>query len=496
MRGRQERTEGMNVTASERRYDLIVIGSGPAGQRAALQAAKLGRRVMVVERRSVLGGVCTHTGTIPSKTLREAILHLTGYRMHDVYGKWSMDRNDIGVSDLYRHVNNVIKHEITVKEKYLTKNGVSIVYGSARFSGPHSVVVGDPECEDTEYSADLILVATGTVPRHDPDIPFDREMVLDSDDILHLDRLPETMAVLGGGIVGLEYASMFAAIGVQVTLFERFDQLLPFIDREIMDTLLKLLRKRHVIFRLGEKIEKVSVEEVTVQGRPAKAVRIQTDKGDPLITEKALYCIGRTAATADLNLEAAGLEADERGQLEVDEGFCTKQPGIMAAGDVIGFPSLASTAMMQGRMAASSAFGGEIIKMPSTFPIGIYTIPEISYFGQTEQQLHDDGTAYEIGRAGYREIARGPMIGDTSGLLKLIFDPETRKMLGTHIIGAQASDLVHVGMVAQSLGASLDYFADTVFNYPTLAEGYKIAAFNGINRLKGLKASPSGHYEG
>ncbi len=486
----------MNETSNERHYDLIVIGSGPAGQKAAVQAAKLGRRVMVVERRSVLGGVCTHTGTIPSKTMREAILHLTGYRMHDVYGKWSHDRREIGVSDLYRHVNNVIKHEIEVKERYLTKNGVRIIYGSARFSGPHSVLVGEIGCQDTEYSADIILVATGTVPRHDPDIPFDREIMLDSDDILHLDHLPVSMAVLGGGIVGLEYASMFAALGVQVTLFERNNTLLPFIDREITDTLLKMLRKRDMVFRLGEHVEDVSVVEVTTQGRPSRAIRIRTAEGDPLTTEKALYCIGRTAATADLNLDAAGLVADERGQLAVDKGFCTSQPGIMAAGDVIGFPSLASTAMMQGRMAASSAFGAEILQMPATYPIGIYTIPEISFFGKTEQQLNDEGTAYEIGRAGYREIARGPMLGDTSGLLKLVFDPETRKLLGTHIIGTQASDLVHVGMVAQSLGATLDYFADTVFNYPTLAEGYKIAAFNGINRLKGLKDSPSGHYAG
>jgi len=484
------------LSTSERHYDLIVIGSGPAGQRAALQAAKLGRSVMVVERRSVLGGVCTHTGTIPSKTMREAILHLTGYRMHDVYGKWSLGRREIGVSDVYRHVNKVIKHEIAVKETYLTKNEVEIIYGSARFSGPHSVVVGDADCGDTEYTADIILVATGTVPRHDPAIPFDRQLILDSDDILHLDGLPETLAVLGGGIIGLEYASMFAALGVQVTLFERSDTLLPFIDREIMDTLLKLLRKRQMVFRTGEHIEKVSIVDITVQGRPDKAVRIETAEGDPLTAEKALYCIGRTAATADLNLEAAGLEADERGQLVVNEDFCTSQPGIMAAGDVIGFPSLASTAMMQGRRAANSAFGAEIVKTPCSFPVGIYTIPEISFYGKTEQQLHEEGAAYEIGRAGYREIARGPMVGDVSGMFKLIFDPVTRKLLGTHIIGEQASDLVHVGQVAQDLGATIDYFLDTVFNYPTLAEGYKIAAFNGVNRLKGLKNGPSGHYEG
>lgn len=484
------------MTTTERHYDLIIIGSGPAGQRAALQAAKLGRRVMVIERRSVLGGVCTHTGTIPSKTLREAILHLTGYRMHDVYGKWFLDRREIGVSDLYRHVNKVIKHEITVKETYLTKNGVEIIYGSASFSGPRSVVVGDADCGETEYTADIILVATGTVPRHDPAIPFDHRLMLDSDDILCLDRLPDTLAVLGGGIIGLEYASMFAALGVQVTLFEMNDTLLPFVDREIMDTLLKLLRKRQMSFRLGEHIEKVSVVDITVQGRPDKAVRIETAEGDPLTAEKALYCIGRTAATADLNLEVAGLEADERGQLAVNEEFCTSQPGIMAAGDVIGFPSLASTAMMQGRRAANSAFGTESVRTPCSFPVGIYTIPEISFYGKTEQQLNEEGAAYEIGRAGYREIARGPMVGDVSGLFKLIFDPATRKLLGTHIIGEQASDLVHVGQVAQSLGATIDYFTDTVFNYPTLAEGYKIAAFNGINRLKGLKSDPSGHYTG
>jgi len=480
---------------SQSTYDLIVIGSGPAGQRAALQAAKLGRRVLVVERRSVLGGVCTHTGTIPSKSLREAILHLTGYRMHDVYGKWTLDRKEIGVSDLYRHVNKVIKHEIEVKETYLTKNRVKIIYGSARFSGPRSVVVvGDPDCTETEHTAEIILVATGTVPRHDPAIPFDHRLMLDSDDILHLDKLPETLAVLGGGIIGLEYASMFAALGVKVTLFERNDTLLPFVDSEIIDTLLKLLRKRQMVFRTGEHFEEVAVVDVTVQGRPDKAIRITTKEGEPLTVEKALYCIGRTAATAELNLEAAGLEADDRGRIPVDQGFRTKQPGIMAAGDVIGFPSLASTAMMQGRQAASSAFAEEIVVRPVTFPFGIYTIPEISYFGQTEQDLHEAGTDYEIGRAGYREIARGPMVGDVSGLLKLVFDPKTRSLLGTHIIGEQASDLVHVGMVAQSLGASLDYFADTVFNYPTLAEGYKIAAFNGINRLKGLKSGPSGHY--
>jgi NAD(P) transhydrogenase len=354
--------------------------------------------------------------------------------------------------------------------------------------------MGDPDCTETEYTAEIILVATGTVPRRDPAIPFDHQMMLDSDDILHLDRLPETLAVLGGGVIGLEYASMFAALGVKVTLFERGETVLPFVDSEIIDTLLKGLRKRQMVFRMGEHVEAVEIVDITRQGRPDKAIRITTREGEPLHAEKALYCIGRTAATAELNLAAAGLEADDRGRIPVDEGFRTTQPGIMAAGDVIGFPSLASTAMMQGRQAASSAFAEEVVVRPVTFPYGIYTIPEISYFGQTEQNLRKYGTEYEIGRAWYREIARGPMLGDVSGLLKLIFDPQTRKLIGTHIIGEQASDLVHVGMVAQSLGATLDYFADTVFNYPTLAEGYKIAAFNGINRLKGLKKSKSGHY--
>ena len=458
------------------KYDLVVIGSGPAGQRAAVAAAKMGKRVAVVEARTVVGGVCINTGTIPSKTMREAVLHLSGYNYRSVYGINYRVKEKITMADLAFRVQAVIKTEVDVTEVQLSRNGIDVVHGIAHFISPTQVRVEGVQAETT-LEADRIIVAVGTKPACSPRVPINGKTILNSDQILGLDCLPQSLIVVGGGVVGVEYTCMFAVLGVRVTLIEKRDRLLEFADREIIEALSYHLRDARVTLRLGEEVE--SVEEL-----PNKTVVANLESKKRVSGDALLYAVGRQGAVDELNLAAAGLEADNRGRIAVDEHYQTKVPNIFAAGDVVGFPALASVSMEQGRIAAARAFNDQAATSnPGFYPYGIYTIPEISFIGKTEERLTGEDVPYEVGMAYYREVARGQIRGDTSGRLKLIFHRDTRKVLGVHIIGEDATELVHIGQAVMTLGGTMDYFIDTVFNYPTLAECYKVAAFNGLGRL-------------
>ena len=463
------------------KYDLIVIGSGPSGQRAAVAASKMKKRVAVVEARSVVGGVCVNTGTIPSKTMREAVLHLSGYNYKSIYGMNYRVKEKISMADLAFRVQAVIKTEVDVTEAQLSRNGIDVIHGIARFVDAHQVRVEGPGT-DTILEAERIILAVGTRPADSPKVPLNGRTIVNSDQILDLPELPRSLVVVGGGVIGVEYACMFAVLGVRVTLIEKRDRLLEFADREIVEALSYHLRDSRVTLRLGEEVE--SVEEIPLGGVVANLQSKKKVSGDAL-----LYAVGRQGNVEDLNLTAAGLEADSRGRIPVDEHFQTKVEAIFAVGDVIGFPSLASVSMEQGRIAAARAFNDRATTSnPSFYPYGIYTIPEISFIGKTEEQLTGEDVPYEVGMAYYRETARGQIRGDTTGRLKLIFHRDTRKVLGVHIIGEEASELVHIGQAVMVLGGTVDYFIDTVFNYPTLAECYKVAAFNGLGRLHRYQA--------
>jgi NAD(P) transhydrogenase len=461
-------------------YDLIVIGSGPAGQRAAIQAAKLNKRVAIVERKTVVGGVCINTGTIPSKTLREAVLYLSGYRERGLYGASYTVKQNISMGDLLFRTDHVISHEIDVTRHQLLRNRVELFAAEASFVDPHTIRLSDVLGHGhRDVTTAYVVLATGTAATKDPHIPFDGQRIFISDDILRLERLPRTLAVIGAGVIGCEYASIFAALGMRVTLIDKRPRLLSFVDAEIMETLAYHLRQNRVTLRLGEEVSGLE----PIEDEHGERVKIHLDSGKQIISEKALYSIGRTGATQELNLPAAGLAPDPRGRLSVNPCYQTEIPHIYAVGDLIGFPSLASTSMEQGRLAACHAFGVPAKSVPELFPYGIFTIPEISTVGRNEEELTEQGVAYEVGKAQYREIARGQIIGDNSGLLKLIFHLDTRALLGVHIIGEGASELIHIGQAVLAFDGPIDYFVNTVFNYPTLAECYKTAAFDGINRL-------------
>jgi NAD(P) transhydrogenase len=461
-------------------YDLLVIGSGPAGHRAAIQAAKLDKRVAIVEKKSVVGGVCINTGTIPSKTLREAALRLSGYRERGIYGASYSVKQHITMRDLLFRVDHVISNEIDVARHQLMRNSVDILTAQASFVDPHRLRLElVPDGIHQEASAACIVIAVGTTTMHDSFAPCDGQHIFTCDDLLTVDHLPRSLSVVGAGVIGLEYACIFAALGVRVTLIDTRPQLLPFVDREIMEALVYHLRANRATLHLGETVKAVE----SYHDDHGDHVRLHLASGKQVVTDKVLYSVGRRGAIDDLGLECAGVSADDRGRLVVNEHYQTEVPHIYAVGDVIGFPSLASTSMEQGRLAACHAFGVETRSIPELFPYGIYTVPGMSMVGKTEEQLTKDGVPYEVGRAHYREIARGQILGDRTGFLKLIFHRESRLLLGVHIIGSEAAELVHIGQAVLALGGKLDYFVDTVFNYPTLAECYKTAAFDGINRL-------------
>jgi NAD(P) transhydrogenase len=457
-------------------YDLLIIGSGPSGQRAAVAAVKRGKRVAVVEMRDVVGGVCINTGTIPSKTMREAVLHLSGYNYRSVYGMNYRVKERITMADLAFRVQHVIKTEVDVTEAQLSRNGVEVIAGVASFEDPTHVRVTSARGSHI-YQADNILIGVGTRPAGSGKVPINGRTIIDSDQILDLPELPKTLIVVGGGVIGVEYTCMFSALGVRVTLIEKRPKLLEFADQEIVEALSYHLRDTRVTMRTGEEVE--SVEEM-----PDGSVVANLESKKRITGNALLYAVGRQGNVGELNLAAAGIEADSRGRIPVDKDYRTKQSNIWAVGDVIGFPSLASVSMEQGRIAVARMFNDDSIHTnPSVYPYGIYTIPEISFIGKTEEQLTDEDVPYEVGVAYYREIARGQIRGDTTGRLKLIFHRETKALLGVHIIGEGAAELVHIGQAVMTLNGTVDYFIETVFNYPTLAECYKAAAFNGINRL-------------
>lgn len=461
-------------------YDLVVIGSGPAGQRAAIQAAKLDKNVALVEKKTVLGGMCINTGTIPSKTLREAVIELTGYRSREFYGSSYTVKQNITMEDLLFRTEKVIRHEIDVVRHQLLRNRVELIVGAASFADPNTIRIDSADGHSHQLvSGEKIIIAAGTTATRDEHIPFDGKSIFISDDILYLEKLPRTMAVIGAGVIGCEYATMFATLGVRITLVDKRPRLLSFIDDEVADALTYHMRENRVQMRLGEEVR--GIEKFTDEH--GDRVRIHLESGKQVIADKALYSIGRTGSTSSLNLGCTNIVPDDRGRIRVNEAYQTSDPHIFAVGDIIGFPSLASTSMEQGRLSACHAFGVSATSVPALFPYGIYTIPEISMVGKTEEELTKENVPYEVGKARYREIARGQIIGDSTGLLKLIFHQETRELLGVHIIGEGASELVHIGQAVLAFKGKIDYFINTVFNYPTLAECYKTAAFDGINRL-------------
>ena len=456
-------------------FDLAVIGSGPAGQKAAVAAAKLGKRVAVVDRREMIGGVCIHTGTIPSKALREAILYLSGFRQRAFYGRDYTLQERISVGDLAGRVRTVLDRETEVVRSQLKRNGIETVHGMARFADPHTLEV-ETASGRIAVTANHILVACGTRPAHSPGIPLDGRRTMDSDQLLSAEGLPRQLIVVGAGVIGLEYASMLTALGSTVTVIDQRPTMLDFLDQEMIEALSYHMRRQGATFRLGETVIGV---EVDARGRVvARLESGKTVQGDAL-----LYTVGRQGNTDDLGLEAAGLQADTRGRIPVNGSLQTTVPHIYAAGDVIGFPSLASTSMEQGRLAACHMFGLPCVSRPELLPYGVYSVPEISMVGRTEQELTKARVPYEVGLAKYAELARGQIIGDDIGFLKILFHPESRQVLGVHAIGEGASEIIHIGQAVLTFGGTIEYFRDTVFNYPTLAEAYKVAALNGLNKL-------------
>ncbi|MGH3503917.1 MAG: Si-specific NAD(P)(+) transhydrogenase [Nocardioidaceae bacterium] len=457
-------------------YDLLVVGSGPGGQRAAVAAAKLGKQVAVVDRRGMVGGVCINTGTIPSKTLREAVIYLTGMSQRDMYGASYRVKDEITISDLTARTQHVIGREVEVVRNQLLRNHIHLLTGTATFLDPHTLEVDG--ADHLTVSGDKIVLAPGTLPARPSNVEFDNRHVVDSDGILSLDTIPSSMLVVGAGVIGIEYASMFAALGTRVTVVDQRSSMLEFCDEEIVESLRFHLRDLAVSFRFGEQVEKVEVGE--------KGTITSLASGKRIPAETVMYSAGRQGATVDLGLERAGLEVDKRGRVDVDASYRTTVEHIYAVGDVIGFPALAATSMEQGRLAALHAMGEDAHDLTALQPIGIYTIPEISYVGRTERELTAESIPYETGLSRYRELARGQIVGDSYGMLKLIVHTVDRTILGVHVFGTGATDLVHIGQAVMGCGGTVDYLVDTVFNYPTLSEAYKVAALDATNKLRTL----------
>jgi NAD(P) transhydrogenase len=456
-------------------YELLVIGSGPAGQKAAIQAAKLGRRAAVVERQT-LGGVSVNRGTIPSKTLREAVVYLTGLSQRAMYGESYRVKEEITVEDLELRTRQVVEREIDIVRNQLSRNRVRVLSGIAHFVDPHTVAISGGE--DRVVSAEKIVLATGTRPHRPESVEFDNKTILDSDGLLLMDRLPRSIVVVGAGIIGIEYASMFAALGSKVTVVEKRHRLLDFVDAQIAEGLQYHLRDLGVVFRFGE--------TVTAVEKHGDATMTMLESGKQIPADVVLYAAGRQGETGDLDLERAGLQADERGRIEVGPDFRTSVDHVYAAGDVIGWPSLAATSMEQGRLAAAHALDQPTHGMSELLPFGIYTIPEISYVGRNEEELTEAACPYEVGISRYRELARGQILGDSYGMLKLLVALDDRKLLGVHVLGTNATEVVHIGQAVMGNGGTVDYLVDAVFNYPTLAESYKVAALDAMNKLQAI----------
>ncbi len=456
-------------------YDLIVIGSGPGGQRAAIQGAKAGKRVAVIEKQTSVGGVCINTGTIPSKTMREAVLHLSGFYDKNFYGTNHGNEGEVTMADLNFRIQHVVENEVGVIQDQLKRNGVDLIHGTGKFLDANHIRVENSNSYG-EFEAKFVVIATGTKPATNPKVAINGRNIINSDQILSMPKLPKTLIVVGGGVIGVEYACMFATLGVRVIIVEKRPRLLEFADTEMVEALTYHMRDQRATLRLNEEVE--SVEEL-----PDGKVAANLVSKKRIIADALLYAIGRSGNVDGLNLPAAGIESDDRGRIKVDADYRTAQPHIFAVVDVIGFPSLASVSMEQGRIAAARAFNLDVHTDPAGYPYGIYTIPQISFIGKTEEQLTDSDVPYEVGVAYYREIARGQISGHTDGRLKLLFHRETLELLGVHIFGEDAAELLHIGQAVFLLKGKITYFVNTVFNYPTLAECYKAAAFNGLNRL-------------
>ena len=462
--------------AAATRYDIVVIGSGPSGRRAAVQAAKLGRKVLVVEKGRRVGGVSVHTGTIPSKTLRETVLNLTGWRERGFYGRAYRVKKDIGAHDLMARLHMTLDHEVDVLEHQFARNSVACLSGTAQFVDPHRLSVTNEAGESRVVEADRFLISVGTRPHRPADVPFDGVSVLDSDEIVDIKKLPRSLTVIGAGVIGVEYATIFSALDVSVSLVEARSTFLDFIDHELIEDFLHQLRDRGITIRFGSKVERIEHD----RGWPVTIL----EGGRRVRTEMLLYCAGREGGTDTLNLAACGLTTDPRGRLKVDpKTFQTEVAHIYAAGDVVGFPSLASTSMEQGRIAACHAFGIPMPPAPEFFPYGIYSVPEISTVGMSEEEVRRRGIGYECGIARFRETSRGHIMGLSTGMMKMIFALDDRRLLGVHIVGEGATELIHIGQAVLNLHGTLDYFIENTFNYPTLAEAYKIAALDAWNRM-------------
>jgi len=466
-------------------FDLCVIGSGPGGQKAAIQAAKLGKRVCVVEQQESVGGVAVNTGTIPSKALREVILHVGGYatvapRVRD----FEAAGRDATLQTLWSSYQSVIRNEIDIVGHQLHRNGVTVLLGRGHFRDPHTLEVAGPEGVEN-VCADFFVIAVGSVPARPASIPFDGRTIITSDEVFSLGYLPHSMIVVGGGVIGTEYASMIATLGVRMTLIEGRARLLDFVDAEIIEALQYHLRQTRLNLRLGEHV--VAIKQIPAppgtRAVTGSMAEVTLESGKTLHADCLMYCVGRQGATEALDLPAVGLEADARGRVVVNESFQTAVPHVYAVGDVIGFPALASTSMEQGRVAACSMFGAACNAMAQLLPYGIYSIPEISMVGKTEEELTRDGIPYETGVAQYREIARGQLLGDEIGMLKMLIRPDSHTVLGVHAIGTGATELIHIGQAVIAFSGTAEYFLDAVFNYPTLAECYRVAALNGLNKL-------------
>ena len=461
---------------TEHRHDFVIIGSGPAGRRAAIQAAKLGRSVLVIEKGRRVGGVSVHTGTIPSKTLRETVLNLSGWRERGFYGSAYRVKKDIQAKDLMARLHMTLDHEVDVLEHQFARNGVVTMAGAARFVGPHEIAVTLANGDVRVVTGGKILIAVGTRPFRPADVPFNGATVLDSDEIVDISRLPRSLTVVGGGVIGIEYATIFSALDVAVSLVESRTTFLEFIDHEIIEDFTHQLRDRGMAIRFGSKVARIACED----GAPVTIL----ENGRRLRSEMLLYAAGRVGATDSIDLEACGLVAGERGRLTVDPvTFQTAVPHIYAAGDTIGFPSLASTSMEQGRIAACHAFDIAMPPAPEFYPYGIYAVPEISSVGMSEEEVRRRNIPYECGIARFRETSRGHIMGLSTGMMKMIFSQKTKRLLGVHIVGEGATELIHIGQAVLNLHGTLDYFIENTFNYPTLAEAYKIAALDAWNRM-------------
>ena len=460
---------------SKDEFDLVVIGSGPAGEKAAIEASKMRKSTAIVERHSVQGGVCIHTGTLPSKTLRETVLYIAGLRQRSVYGFVGGVKPNVTVKELMYRKGQVIQQELDVIQQHMALHRIEVIHGNGVLVDPHTVLVTDRLGNTRELKSDVVVISTGTHSYHPPNIEFDNRFIYDGETIIDIDILPRSLTIVGGGVIGCEYASIFAHIGVRVTIVDDREYLLAFLDREISDALVYLMRKYGVSMILGDGASDVKVEN--------NQVVCITKSGRRVVSDRLMYAAGREGNTRGIGLEELGIETNEKGMIKVDNLYRTSVPNVYAVGDVIGFPALASVSMDQGRLAAIHAFRkGDTTCINHILPFGIYTIPEVSMVGETERTLSNAGVEYEVGVARYFELARGQIINDHDGMLKLLFDPASHKLLGVHIVGERATELIHIGQAVMSHNGTIEYFVETVLNYPTLSEAYKLAALDGLSK--------------